>query len=506
MIGLDIKEKNRKNGDETIRENNLDIKKEGRKNGDEITIYSCKRLLSNGKWYIYIGSSKNYDKRKKNHKKSSKKFEDNKDVETGCVFVMTCEGKLLKEGNSLKEYNWNVLHKFIFSTQENASKIEQAYIDMHNVDPNYKVMNLVRANFNSSKNKDIQKHYTRLLAGLHYEHNLEIGNDEIYSLFTELGYCDLKENDGISAALKNYLGVMSEYMIGEGIKRCGDKIHFNCTCGRSLTRNVHVYTNILTGKPSIFGEKCVMKAISSPKKTCTIMDTLKAAVNSIEIQKNIIKNKENTNKQSESRDDADTNPKNPNSQPKTNSTTNEDYITRPEEYKRMMVKYGYQLAIDLANLKLKKPDISQEECDEINKILFNQEKDIKWLENKEERTQKNIESQIHEVNNLIIKKDKDLRKSKKKTREDTIKNKLNIGKSDYDEWEIKDGILRINKLPVTTTECKSISKNKYKLSVKIGSHSNDTEKIIIEDIEGDFKYAQEKVRLKDFNNQSVIKK
>ena len=171
-----------------------------------------------------------------------------------------------------------------------------------------------------------------------------------------------------------------------------------------------------------------------------------------------------------------------------------------------MVKYGYQLAIDLAKLKLKKPDISQEECDEIKKILVNQKKDIKWLENKEERTQKNIESQIHEVNNMIIKKDKDFRKSKKKTQEDTIKNQLNIGKSNYDEWEIKDGILRINKLPVTLTECKSISKNRYKLSVKIGSHSNDTEKIIIEDIEGYFEHAQEKVRLKDFNNQSVIKK
>ena len=370
----------------------MDIKIEhGRKKGDQITIYACIRLLSDDKRYIYIGSTKRYDNRKKQHINSSKKFIKNRDVDTGCVFVITCEGKLLKEGKSLKEYYFEKLHTFEFSTQKNASKIEQAYIDMHNVDPNYKVMNLVRANFNSSNDKDIQKHYTRLIAGLHYEHDLEIGHDEIDSLFTELAHCDFKNvNDGISAALKNYLDLMSEYMIGEGIKKCGDQEgHYYCICGRSLKRNVHVYTNILTGKPCIFGGKCVMKTISSPKKTCTIMDTLKAAVNSIEIQKNIIKNNENTNKQSKSRDDADTNPKNPNSQPKTNSTTNEHYITRPEQHKLMMVNYGYQLAMDLVKAKLNKSDdITEEECDEIKLILKYYKKDIKWLENKEDKTQK----------------------------------------------------------------------------------------------------------------------
>lgn len=446
----------------------MDIKIElGRKKGDKIIIYACIRILSDGKMYIYIGSTKRFPYRKKQHKNSSKKFIKNKDVDTGCVFVITCEGKLLKEGKSLKEYYFEELHTFEFSTQENASKIEQAYIDMYNDDPNYKVMNLVRANFNSSNDKDIQKHYTRLIAGLHYEHDLEIGHDEIDSLFTELGYCDLNNvNDGISATLKNYLGLMAEHEIGEGIKSCGDETHFNCICGRPLPRNVYVYTNILTGKPCIFGGKCVLKAISPPPKTRTIMDTLKAVVNSMEIQKNIIKNKKNTNKQSKSGDYADTNPKNPNSQTKTNSTTNEDYITRPEQNKTMMVYHGgYQLAIDLTRAKLNEhDDITEEECDEIKMLFKHMKNDIKWLNNYEtEKTQKNIVLQIDEINNTITER----KESKKKAEMEKI---LKIGKKKFDEWRIdNNNNFVLNDIITKIKKSKQVSKNEYELTLSINA-------------------------------------
>ena len=41
---------------------------EGRQRGDEIIIYRYKRKLSNGKYFCYIGTTKDFKNRKKQHK------------------------------------------------------------------------------------------------------------------------------------------------------------------------------------------------------------------------------------------------------------------------------------------------------------------------------------------------------------------------------------------------------------------------------------------------------
>ena len=220
---------------------------EGRQRGDEIIIYRYKRKLSNGKYFCYIGTTKDFKNRKKQHKIYSKNFIDTMgtwEAHNGSVYITTREGKLLKED---EDYTIEVIGRFSFTTWCDANIREQDEINKHYENPDYIVQNINNANIETSVTQN--KCYRRLYDSLFRNHNIESSFEDLPNEFEYICECDILDQHNADA-------ISIRAMIDEGnfYYEGSDKKGVPCGCGK---HHYHKLETTFDEEGNETGIKCI---------------------------------------------------------------------------------------------------------------------------------------------------------------------------------------------------------------------------------------------------------